>query len=81
MFKGKPEASVLKITKRGEQTLSGVYHCNKTFGFVELDNPQFKQDVFIPGKKSLDAKDGDKVGIKITNFEGKKPEGEILKIF
>jgi exoribonuclease II len=64
---------VTNIIKRADRVLVGKIQLVKDFAFVVLDNPAFKSDVFISGKKlskyKEQIKNGDKVAVKITRFE------------
>ena len=50
------------------------------FGFVVPKNPDFRKDIFVPGSKSRDAKDGQIVAVEVTGWNGKNPEGKIVKV-
>lgn len=88
-FNRRQEAIITKVIKRAERVLVGKLELVKDFAFVVLDNPAFKTDVHITSKnlskikKQLPLgerlKNGDKVAIKITTWEGKNPEGSIVQ--
>ncbi|NDK08234.1 ribonuclease R [Candidatus Gracilibacteria bacterium] len=86
-FKGKQEAIVEEVTKRSDKVLTGTFQStqqysakdNKGYGFVIMDNPYVKTDVFIAGKDLAGLEDGDKVALKITKWGGKNPEGTIIE--
>ena len=61
----------------------GIFRSSKgQFGFVELDDVLFEQDVFVPGNETKGAYNNDTVLVQILNegSESKKPEGKIVKI-
>ena len=76
------EGCILKILERGCKTLVGTYHKNNSFGFVIPDDNHFGKDIFISKRKCLDARQNDKVLVKILNYgsEQKKPEGEVIEV-
>ncbi|MFA5916708.1 MAG: ribonuclease R [Candidatus Gracilibacteria bacterium] len=86
-FKGRKEAVIEKVTKRADKVLTGTFESvqqyiekeNKGYGFVVLDNPYFKKDIFIAGKDLKGLEEGDKVALKITKWSGKNPEGTIIE--
>lgn len=85
-FKWRKEAVVEKVTKRADKVLTGTFQkcwnfCpsdKKGYGFVVLDNPYFKKDVFIAWKDLKWLEEGDKVALKITKWSGKNPEWKIV---
>ncbi|MDD5770074.1 MAG: ribonuclease R [Candidatus Gracilibacteria bacterium] len=84
IFNRRKEAVITKIITRADRVLVGTIELVKDFAFVILDNPAFKNDVHISNKKLSKfkglVKNGDKVAIKITLWEGKNPEGSIIEI-
>lgn len=85
-FKGKKlEGSVLNVLERAKDTFVGTFQLikDKEFGFVVFDNKKMiNTDIFVPKGKFNNAKDGEKVIVKMTNWEpgSKNPEGEILEV-
>ncbi|MDD3646742.1 MAG: RNB domain-containing ribonuclease [Candidatus Gracilibacteria bacterium] len=94
MFKGKPEAKIIKVLERTEEILIGEFASGKqtskrtkkdeqrdfTYGFVIVNDVAFKKDIFIPGKYIGEAKVGDIVGVKIIGWSAKSPEGKIVEV-
>ena len=78
----KAEAKIIKIVKREKESLVGIFQANKNFGFVVPDDKKFGTDIFIPKSKCKNAKNNDKVIVKITKYpeKGKNAEGEIVEI-
>lgn len=76
------EGEIVKILERHTDEFAGRYEKSRNFGFVILDNRRLSKDVFISKKDTLNAKDGDKVVVKITDWgHGKRnPEGVITKV-
>jgi exoribonuclease R len=85
-FNGKIEATITDIIERRTDPVVGIYQGVKKdgmparFGFVIPQNKDFKQDFFVAGRNSKDAKDGELVAIEIVNSEGRKPEGKVIKV-
>lgn len=84
-FKGKKmEGSVLEVLERKRDQFVGTLQFipHKEFGFVVCDKKTINTDIFIPKGKINDAKDGDKVIVKMTEWRAgeKNPTGEITKI-
>ena len=78
----KAEAKIIKIVKRERDSLVGIFQANKNFGFVVPDDKKFGTDIFIPKNKCKNAKNNDKVMVKITKYpeKGKNAEGEITEV-
>ncbi len=76
------EGAIVKVIKRENDTIIGLYQANKNFGFVVPDDKKFNQDVYIPNRFSSGAKNNDKVVCKITVWpvEDRKPEGKIIEV-
>ena len=76
------EAEVVKILKRGIQTLSGTFYKDRGKAFVRPDDKNFFEDVYIKNEFTLNAKSGDKVLVKIIGyFKGYSPDGKVLEVF
>jgi ribonuclease R len=78
----KSEGAVERIIKRKTDNFFGTLQKTKNFGFVVPDDKRVHGDIFIPAKKLMNAKDGQKVIAKITKWpeEGKKAEGKIIEV-
>lgn len=84
-FKGKKlEGSVLEVLERNRDEFVGTFQFikHKDFGFVVCDKKAINTDIFIPRGKINNAQDGEKVVVKMTewNPNSKNPEGEIIKV-
>lgn len=76
------EAEVIKILCRGVQTLSGTLCVDRGRYFVQPDERNYFENVYVDDKKIHGAKRGDKVLVKITGYyKGYSPDGEIKEIF
>lgn len=76
------EAKVIKILKREKMTVVGTFLKNKSFGFVLPDDKKLNTDIFIAKKNCKEAKNHDKVVVKIIKYpeKGKNAEGEIVEV-
>lgn len=60
------------------EILTGILDAHEDgFGFVILDKPG-ERDVFVPARDSMDAMDGDRVSVRIT--ESRRRAGRIVKV-
>lgn len=78
----KAEGKIIKVIERDKKEVVGVYEKSKGFGFVVPDNRKLGSDIYISKKDSKNAKNKDKVVVKITKYpeKGKKAEGKIIEI-
>lgn len=76
------EGEVVKVLERGITEIVGTFYKNENYGFVLPDNLSFSNDIFVENKNSLNAKDRQKVVVKITKYpeDKKNPEGKITEI-
>ncbi len=74
-FRGKKEAIIEKIVKRGSRLVVGEFKRAKgNFGFVIPKAGKIKSDIFIALTNAYGAQNGDIVGVEITKETGKNPE-------
>ncbi|MGI6575961.1 MAG: ribonuclease R [bacterium] len=76
------EGVVVRILKRANEQVVGIYSGSKRYGFVVPEEKRIFQDIFIPGQASGGAQDGDLVVAKITQWpqERRSPEGEVVEV-
>lgn len=76
------EAVIVEVLERSFTELVGTYIEAGKFGFVKPDIANIGSDIFVPGKKSMNAKNDDKVLVSMVNYGGgeKRPEGKIVEI-
>ncbi len=80
-----PEGRVVKIIKRKTDIFVGTFQKSRNFGFVISDDERMPFDIFISKSKCMNAKNGQKVVVKITKWpdnsgRNSKPEGEITEV-
>lgn len=81
--RGKPEGKIRNIIERKREHYIGTFHSFKKGSFVVLDNDAIQFDIRVNPEGTLHAKHGDKVVVKILDWEGnqnKTPIGEITEV-
>jgi ribonuclease R len=73
--RGKPEGEIVEILQRHRESFVGTMVLSKQFCFVTPDDPSVPLDILINRKKTLDAQNGDKVVVKITEWHPKHGMG------
>lgn len=76
------EGEVIEIVERFRTEFVGVIQLSEKFAFFVPDSNKLPIDFFIPLSKTLDAKEGQKVIARITEWKdnAKNPNGEIVRI-
>ncbi len=76
------EGKIIKILKHNKNTLVGTFQNSRNFGFVVPDDNKFGTDIFISKKNFGNAKNNQKVVVKIIKFaeKGKKAEGKVVEV-
>jgi ribonuclease R len=79
---GKKEGTVVRVIKRARETVVGVYHPTKNFGFVVPEDMKFPNDVFVPPGDEGGANEGDVVVVRIESWgDGHRgPVGNVEKV-
>lgn len=77
-----PEGEVVDITERAKDTFVGILDVSDNYAFLVCDNRVLTNDVFIPKNKLKGAKNGQKVIVKLMQWEPnmKSPVGEVIDI-
>ncbi len=78
----KREGDVVEILKRAKTEFVGTIQLQKNHAFVIPDDVRMYSDFFIPLKHVNQAKDGEKVVVKLTDWpaNSKNPFGKILDV-
>ncbi|WMJ71780.1 ribonuclease R [Cytophagaceae bacterium ABcell3] len=78
----KLEGEVIEVLERGRDTFVGTIEFSPRFAFVIPDSRKMHQDIFIPLEKVKDAKDGEKVIVKLAEWPSKdrSPVGEVVTV-
>jgi ribonuclease R len=76
------EGEVVKILKRANEKVVGIFESSKHFGFVVPDNKRIFHDIFIPKEEFNGAKTDHKVVVEITRWPEKRrnPEGRVVEV-
>jgi ribonuclease R len=76
------EGKVVSIVERGRSELVGRISTWPNYGQVIPDSKKIYEEVYIPKDKLSDAKDGDKVIVRLTRFPDSRhrPEGEVISV-
>lgn len=77
-----PEAEVIEIIEKKEQTFIGTLQVDKHFAYLLTDSKFLSTDIFIPKAKLKGGKSGDKAVVRITEWKDdfKNPTGEVIDI-
>ncbi len=77
----KPEGKVREIIQRHQREIVGTVQMGKGFAFVVPDHRKVPIDIFVPPAKLGKAKEGDRVIVRIVewNENMKNPQGEIVE--
>lgn len=81
--KGKrAEGKIIKVLEREKEKVVGIFQKNRNFGFVVPDDKKLGTDIFISKKNWGQAKNNDKVVVKILKYpeKNKNAEGKIIDV-
>ncbi len=79
----KPEGEVLEVLKRANEFFIGTVRLNRKYALFLPDNPNVPTDIFVPIEAIHEAKDGDKVVVKVTDWQegkGRVPVGKVTQV-
>ncbi|WP_232337264.1 ribonuclease R [Thermoactinomyces sp. CICC 10523] len=78
----RPEGEIVRILKRKLDKIVGTFtRLSSHFGFVIPDNKRIATDIFIAPEFQMNARDGQKVVVKLHQITGRhSAEGEIIEI-
>ncbi|MFT3750619.1 MAG: ribonuclease R [Agriterribacter sp.] len=79
---GRMEGEITEVIERKQSEFVGRLELNKDFGFFIPDKAKGTPDMYIPGDKTNGAKNGDRVVVRITewNSRDRSPNGEVISI-
>ncbi|MDR1527756.1 MAG: ribonuclease R [Dysgonamonadaceae bacterium] len=77
-----PEASVIEILQRRQNTVVGVLEVSKYYAYLIVDSKIWANDIFIPKDKIKEGKTGQKAVVRIIEWpaKAKNPIGEVVDI-
>ncbi len=79
----RPEGVITEVVERALDNFIGTIHVSPKYAFVIPDIDNMKQDIFIPIRSTKNAKQGDKVVVKVIDWnegENKSPVGKVTAI-
>lgn len=79
----KPEGEVISVTKRANEFFLGTIRLSRKYALLIPDNPNMLTDIFVPLEACREARDGDKVVVKITDWQegkGRVPIGKVTQV-
>lgn len=74
---------IAEVIERKQSDFVGRLQMGKNFAFFVSDSDKKMPDIYIPLQKMGDAKDADRVVVRITEWEtgsGKRPVGEVVSV-
>lgn len=79
----KPEGEVLQVLKRANEFFLGTLRISRKYALFLPDNPNIQTDIYVPLEACSDARDGDKVVIRVTDWQegkGRVPIGKVTQV-
>jgi ribonuclease R len=78
----KTEGQIVEIVKRAKEQFVGILQVSKYYAYLIPDSRSFSVDIYIPSGKIMNAKNGEKVLVKITDWpeNSKNPFGEVIAV-
>jgi ribonuclease R len=78
----RPEGTVIKVLERGRESVVGIYHPARSFGFVVPEDQKLTRDIFVPPGQEGGATDGDVVLVRVLSWGDahRGPAGEVERV-
>ncbi len=79
---GRKQARVEEIVERHKVEFVGSLEKTDSGFFLVPDDKRLYRDIFVPVEKTREAREGDKVQVKITEWQdaAKSPKGEVIRV-
>lgn len=76
------QGEVIEVLERKRTEFIGRFDMNKGFGFFTADSDKPMPDIYIPQQNIHEAKDGNKVVVRLLHWEtkDKRPVGEVVSV-
>lgn len=78
----KPEGEVLEVLKRANEFFIGTLRKSRKYALFLPDNPNMPVDIYVPLEGCGDARDGEKVVVRVTDWQegkGRVPIGKVTQ--
>ena len=78
----KPEGEVLEVLKRANEFFIGTLRKSRKYALFLPDNPNMPVDIYVPLEACGDARDGEKVVVRVTDWQegkGRVPMGKVTQ--
>lgn len=78
----KPEGEVLEVLKRANEFFIGTLRKSRKYALFLPDNPNMPVDIYVPLEACGDARDGEKVVVRVTDWQegkGRVPIGKVTQ--
>lgn len=76
----KPEGEVVEVLKRANEFFIGTIRKSRKYALFLPDNPNMPIDFYVPLEACGDARDGDKVVVRVTDWQEGKGRVPIAKV-
>lgn len=76
----KPEGEIVAVLKRANEFFIGTLRKSRKYALFLPDNPNMPVDIYVPLEACGDARDGDKVVVRVTDWQegkGRVPIGKV----
>ena len=79
---GRKQARVIEVIERNKTEFVGTLQIDGTDHFLVPDDKKMYRDIFIPADSLMNAKEGDKIQAKITEWPdpAKSPKGKVVRV-
>ncbi|MBA1275530.1 ribonuclease R [Stutzerimonas azotifigens] len=80
--RGRREGAIVEVISRAHETIVGRYQEESGIGFVQADNPKIQQEVLVTPGRTMNARPGQFVEIKITHWPTPRfqPQGDVVEV-
>jgi len=79
----KPEGEVVAVLQRANEVFIGTLRLSRKYALFLPDNPNVPTDIYVPLEATHEAADGDKVVVRVTDWQegkGRIPMGKVTQV-
>jgi ribonuclease R len=79
----KPEGEVVEVLKRNNEFFIGTLRKSRQYALFLPDNPNMPTDIYVPLEAVGNARDGEKVVVRVTDWQegkGRAPIGKVTQV-